>query len=74
MYHKNKKINDTLMKLMEELCEDERYSGQKTTLVFIPQNKEEKILMIENGKPVPEEVTVTPQRIIEIAIMERNKI
>ncbi len=53
-YHKDKEINQAIIRLLDALCEWERNTGRRSTLELIPHNPDEKLVLAQDGKPLPE--------------------
>jgi len=51
-YHMDIEVNKKIIELLDELCQWERNSGRETTLILIPHNPEEHLLVAVNGKPI----------------------
>lgn len=56
-YHMDKKVNQKIIELLDELCEFERGTGRRSTLELIPHNPDEKLVLAVNGKPLSEKQT-----------------
>ena len=51
-YHKDKETNQALVRLLDALCEWERNTGRRSTLILVPHVSDEKIVIAQDGKPV----------------------
>ncbi len=56
-YHKDKEVNDCLVKLMDALCTWERQTGRASTLILIPHEPDERLVLARDGKPALEKYT-----------------
>lgn len=62
-----------MLNLLEELGRWEADTGRKSTVIFIPQAQDEKIVMAKNGRIVPEDSGIEPQEILVMAMNERKR-
>ncbi len=46
-------VNKKIIELLDELCQWERNSGRGSTLLLIPHNPDEHLLVAVDGKPIP---------------------
>ena len=51
-YHMDREVNAALIRLLDSLCMHERESGRRSTLILIPHDKTEDILLAQDGKPM----------------------
>lgn len=73
-YHKDKEVNSALIRLLDALCEWERNSGRRSTLILIPHCADERTVLAQDGKPIPEDSLYhQPAKILELAMRERNE-
>lgn len=75
MYHIDKECNQIIIQLLDALCQWERDTSRETTLILIPHNKDENILVAQNGKPFSGMLCGTPlylKKILELALNERE--
>jgi len=73
-YHMDKEVNSAIIRLLDALCEFERGSGRRSTLILIPHNKDEEILIAQDGKPLGDEVCakkIKVELIVPLALRER---
>lgn len=75
-YHMDKEVNSALIRLLDALCEFERNSSRKSTLVLIPHCSDERLVVAQDGKPLPESDTTlyTAKMVYELAVKDRNPI
>ena len=66
--HKDKEANQALIRLLDALCEFERYSGRRSTLFLIPDQPDENIVIAQDGKPLPTQTYVEVERIFAITM------
>lgn len=73
-YHKDKEVNSALIRLLDALCEWERNSGRRSTLILIPHCEDERLVIAQDGKPFPESdtTTYTAKMIFELALKDRD--
>lgn len=67
-HHKDRETNSAIIRLLDCLCELERNTGNRTTLLLIPHNIEENLVLAQDGKPIWGQ-DVEP--IVKIALNER---
>lgn len=72
MWHKCVDVDNALTELLDRLCMWEREAGRGSTLILIPHNSDEKIVLAMDGKPLDSTFSVTPNRLVEIAMHERS--
>ena len=72
-YHSDDRVNRAFIELLDRLTEHERHTGQESTVVFVPHNPEEPVVMAQNGKPVSEQPFMGAREILDIAIRERGE-
>lgn len=51
-YHIDKTVNTKIIELIDELCQWERNSSRGSTLLLIPHNPDEQLVVAVDGKPV----------------------
>ena len=51
-WHRDKEVNQAMIRLMDALCTWERETGRGSKLLFIPNENDEEILFVMDGKPV----------------------
>lgn len=51
-YHKDKECNSAIIQLLDSLCQWERNTGRRSTLILIPHAVDESIVIAEDGKPL----------------------
>jgi hypothetical protein len=69
-YLKDKKANQKLIELLDELCQTERLSGRGSTIILIPHEIDEQIFIAINGKPASASLSVN--KAIQLAFNERE--
>ncbi len=72
-YHRDKDVDSAIIHLLDALCQFERNSGRRSTLIFIPHVRDEKIILAQDGKPILQSSFITPEKILELAMRERNE-
>jgi uncharacterized protein YjiS (DUF1127 family) len=76
-YHMDKESNITLIRLLDALCMWERETGRRNTLILIPHNPDEEIVLAQDGKPVPTTVGIRPtltRQLVDLALKERDRL
>lgn len=71
-YHMDEDVNDALIKLLDRLCTWERETGRESTLILIPAQQDEQIVMAQSGKPYPPDLVMKPEEIVTNAMVERD--
>jgi hypothetical protein len=51
-WHRDNEVNQAMIRLMDALCTWERETGRGSKLLFIPNEDDEEILFVIDGKPV----------------------
>lgn len=69
--HIDPDCDQAFSRLIDELCEFERFTGRQSTLILIPHNKDEEIAVAVNGKPHPLEAQCEIIRVLKHAFRER---
>lgn len=67
----DKEVNSALIRLLDALCEWERNSGRRSHLFLIPEQPDERVVVAQDGKPVPE--NFNPVNLFEFAMRSRNE-
>ena len=70
IYHKDPEIQRLITELLDELCQHERHTGMKSTLIFIPHDSEHPGVIAQDGKPIPTYIDFL--KILSLAILERS--
>lgn len=52
LFHMDDSCEAAIIKLNDELCEWERATSRQVTMIIIPHNADESILVSQNGKPL----------------------
>ena len=73
-YHMNADVNKKIIELLDELCQWERDTGRETTLLLIPHNPDEKLLIALNGKPVSNNTAAKSDMFYVEAFHKRKKV
>jgi len=71
-YHIDPDCESALIRLNDALCSFERMSRQKYTLILVPEKTDEKIHMSVDGKPIPQDSDIRPEKMLELAMRERG--
>jgi hypothetical protein len=50
-YHKNERVNDAVISLLDALCMWERDTGQESILIMAPATGTPALLLAQDGKP-----------------------
>ncbi len=72
MWHIDSRCDQALIKLNDALCSWERSTNRQYTLILIPLSPDERIVVSENGKPLPEDCLVTPEETLNNAMKRRR--
>ncbi len=72
VHHRDPECDSAMVRLLDALCTWERETGRRSTLVFVPHARDEKIVLAQDGKPLPEGVGMWPREILETALRERG--
>ena len=72
MWHIDPRCEQALIKLNDALCSWERNTNRQYTLILIPLSPDERIVVSENGKPLPEDCLVTPEETLNNAMKRRR--
>jgi hypothetical protein len=67
---KDKESQSALIRLLDALCKYERNSGRRSTLILIPHNFDEEIVIAQDGKPQP---NLSIDLAIKLAFSDRDK-
>ena len=51
-WHRDREVNQAFIKLMDAIVSWERNTGRGSKLFFIPDNKDEEIIFMVDGKPL----------------------
>jgi len=73
-YHKDKEVNSAVIRLMDALCAWERDTGRRSTFLLIPHERDERIVMVQDGKPFPESYGIIPAQLLKMAEEARYEI
>ena len=71
-FHKDRECDQAMIRLMDALCTWERETGRESTFILIPQAQDEKIVMAQNGKVLPDNLGIEPQEILAMAMKKRK--
>ena len=71
MWHKDSECEQALIRLNDALCTWERHTGRESTLILVPEEPDEPIVMSQSGKPLPENFSMTPSQILAITMKRR---
>jgi hypothetical protein len=53
MYHMDPGVAKAMIALADALCMWERETGRRSTLIFVPEQPDENIVVLQDGKPIP---------------------
>lgn len=67
-YHSDAEVNQAIIKLLDALCVNERNSGRRSTLILIPHEPDQEIIVAQDGKPLPEHMR-TAARVDQVYLM-----
>lgn len=66
-HHQDPEVDQLLIKLIDKLCFLERETGRGSTLILIPHSSEEDIVLVQDGKPLPNNSLMTPEELVRAA-------
>lgn len=72
MWHIDSDCNEALIKLNDALCSWERGTNRQYTLILIPLSPDERIVVSQNGKPLPENHLASVEETIAVAMKRRR--
>lgn len=74
-YHMDKEVNSALIRLLDALCEWERNSGRRSTLILMPHLMDERMVLAQDGKPLSDDFSSVSKAewILKLAIQERTE-
>jgi hypothetical protein len=74
-YHKDPEVNTCIIQLLDALCQWERNSGRRSTLLLIPHSPDENIVLAQDGKPLSGLISDEhpAKYILDIALKERER-
>jgi len=72
LYHMDKEISTIILQLLDRLCEWERDTGRRSTLILIPEAKDEDIILAMEGKPIPINTQLYLETIFKDSLKRRN--
>jgi len=73
IWHKDPDVEQALIRLNDALCSWERATGRESTLLLIPHNSDEKIVISQSGKPLPLDSDLEPELMLANAMSARNQ-
>jgi hypothetical protein len=75
-YHKDKEVNHSIVELLDALCQWERNTGRRSTLILIPHTSDETIVLAQDGKPLTRLISDEhpAKYILDLALKERGKV
>ena len=72
-YHEDEECNQAIIHLLDALCMWERCTSRRSLLLIVPYNTDEKIVLAEDGKPVPLTPATYPERMLKFAMKQRGE-
>jgi hypothetical protein len=72
-HHNDPEVDQLLIKLIDKLCFLERETGRGSTLMLIPHSSEEDIVLVQDGKPLPDDSRMTPEELVKAAMSIREQ-
>lgn len=72
MWHIDSRCEQALIKLNDALCSWERSTDRQYTLILIPLSPDERVVISENGKPLPEDSLTIPEETFMLAMKRRR--
>jgi hypothetical protein len=73
IWHIDPDCEKAIINLNDTLCSFERATGREYTVIIVPHAKDEKILMSQNGKPLPPDSDMTPGVMLAMAMRARQR-
>jgi hypothetical protein len=71
-YHKNERVNDAIIHLLDALCSWERDTGGDSTLILVPHTERHgQIIVAQGGKPINMTFN-TETQILELGLKARG--
>ncbi|MDD5340824.1 MAG: hypothetical protein PHC97_00070 [Patescibacteria group bacterium] len=71
-WHIDSEVERTIIRLNDEVCSFERSTGREYTILLIPHDSLEQVMMSQNGKPLPPDFDMEPEEILSIAMSQRR--
>ena len=68
----DKDVSRKIIELLDELCQFERSTGRETTLLLIPHNPNEKLVIAVNGKPISD-ITAAKSDMFYLEAFQKRK-
>lgn len=72
-WHIDSDCEQAIIRLNDALCSFERTTERECTLILVPHSSDEKIMMSQNGKPLPQDFDMPPEQILSMAMEARRK-
>ena len=72
-YHMDEAVNRKIVELLDELCQWERHTSRGSTLLLIPHDPNEHLLIAVDGKPIPNINAAKSDMFYTGAFSERRK-
>lgn len=73
MNHRCSEVDEALTRLLDALCSWERDTSRGLTLILIPHEDDEEIFLSQDGKPIQDSISITPSRLVEVAMYMRDE-
>lgn len=73
IHHPDPSSDRALIRLLDALCEWERNTGMRSTLIFVPHSPGEKIVLAQDGRPLQPSPGMGSKEILNIALRERGE-
>ena len=72
-HHPDQEVNAALVRLLDALCEHERNTGRRSTLVLVPHALDERVVLAQDGKPFSNNPVVDAELFVRNALTVRNQ-
>lgn len=71
-WHIEPNVDQAIIRLCDALCSWERATGRRSTLVLIPEMRDEELFIANDGKPLPPD-EISPELAVANAMEMRRK-
>lgn len=73
-WHIDPDCDKAIIRLNDALCSEERMTGNENALFIIPQYWDERIIISQNGKPLPDDMSNLIENLLIDALFRRGEI
>jgi hypothetical protein len=71
-WHIDSEVERTIIRLNDEVCSFERATEREYTILLIPHDSLEQLMMSQSGKPLPPDFDMEPEEILSMAMNKRR--